>query len=262
MADGNSPRDGGPGPKFFARPPPRMSIRGGHVRVAGESARDHQEEYAMKQYLISIYQPDGPPPPPEILDKVMADIEAIRAQLREAGSWVFGAGLHAPSTATVLRHKDGDLLDRRPVRRGQGAPGRLHHRQGSRPGRGAGVGPPLRAGDQPAHRGAPVPGRNRGLMPGRPASSAAEIEDAFRAEYGRAVAVLTPPSATSISPKMRYRTRSPWRCSGGHPTACRRARPAGSSPPPATGRSIASAGRRPVRTAMPRLPCCTPWRTR
>jgi hypothetical protein len=87
-----------------------MSIRGGHVRVAGESARDHQEEHAMKQYLISIYQPDGPPPPPEILDKVMADIEAIRAELREAGSWVFGAGLHAPSTATVLRHKDGDVL--------------------------------------------------------------------------------------------------------------------------------------------------------
>jgi len=64
----------------------------------------------MKQYLISIYQPDGPAPPPEILDKVMADIEAIRAELREAGSWVFGAGLHAPSTATVLRHKHGDLL--------------------------------------------------------------------------------------------------------------------------------------------------------
>jgi hypothetical protein len=64
----------------------------------------------MKQYLISIYQPDGPPPPPEILDKVMADIEAIRAELREAGSWVFGAGLHAPSTATVLRHKGGDVL--------------------------------------------------------------------------------------------------------------------------------------------------------
>ena len=64
----------------------------------------------MKQYLISIYQPDGPPPPPEILDKVMADIEAIRAELKDAGSWVFSGGLHAPSTATVLRPKDGDVL--------------------------------------------------------------------------------------------------------------------------------------------------------
>jgi hypothetical protein len=64
----------------------------------------------MKQYLISVYQPDGPPPPPEILDKIMADIEAIRAELQDAGSWVFSGGLHAPSTATVLRPKDGDVL--------------------------------------------------------------------------------------------------------------------------------------------------------
>ena len=64
----------------------------------------------MKQYLISLYQPDGPPPPPEILDRVMAEIGAMRAELQESGSWVFGAGLHAPSTATVLRPKDGDVL--------------------------------------------------------------------------------------------------------------------------------------------------------
>jgi hypothetical protein len=64
----------------------------------------------MKQYLISVYQPGGPPPPPEILDKIMADLEAIRAELQDAGSWVFSGGLHAPSTATVLRPKDGDVL--------------------------------------------------------------------------------------------------------------------------------------------------------
>ena len=64
----------------------------------------------MKQYLISVYQPDGPPPPPEILDKITAGIEAIRAELQDAGSWVFSGGLHAPSTATVLRPKDGDVL--------------------------------------------------------------------------------------------------------------------------------------------------------
>jgi len=87
-----------------------MSIRGGQVRVAGERTGYHHEEHAMKQYLISIYQPDGPPPPPEILDRIMADIEAIRAELQDAGSWVFSGGLHAPSTATVLRPKDGDVL--------------------------------------------------------------------------------------------------------------------------------------------------------
>jgi hypothetical protein len=40
----------------------------------------------------------------------MAGVEAIRAELRDAGSWVFSGGLHAPSTATVLRLKDGDVL--------------------------------------------------------------------------------------------------------------------------------------------------------
>lgn len=64
----------------------------------------------MKQYLISVYQPDGPLPPQEFLDKVAAELDAIRAELREAGSWVFSGGLHAPSTATVLRPKDGDVL--------------------------------------------------------------------------------------------------------------------------------------------------------
>ena len=64
----------------------------------------------MKQYLISIYQPDGPPPPPEVLDTVMAEIDVMRAELKGSGSWVFGAGLHAPSTATVLRPEDGDVL--------------------------------------------------------------------------------------------------------------------------------------------------------
>ena len=76
----------------------------------------------MKQYLISVYQPDGPAPPPEILDQIMAGIEAIRAELQDAGSWVFSGGLHAPSTATVLRPKDGDVL----VTDGPFAEGKVH----------------------------------------------------------------------------------------------------------------------------------------
>jgi len=64
----------------------------------------------MKQYLISIYQPDGPPPPPERLEPIMREIYAIRRDLEAAGSWVFGAGLHQASTATVLRASDGDVL--------------------------------------------------------------------------------------------------------------------------------------------------------
>jgi hypothetical protein len=64
----------------------------------------------MKQYLISIYQPDGPPPPPEKLATVMEEIMAIKRDLETAGSWVFAGGLHEASTATVLRLRDDEVL--------------------------------------------------------------------------------------------------------------------------------------------------------
>ena len=56
----------------------------------------------MTQYLLSIYQPDGDPPPPEELAKIAADTEAVRNEMRAAGAWVFTGGLHPASTATVL----------------------------------------------------------------------------------------------------------------------------------------------------------------
>jgi hypothetical protein len=61
----------------------------------------------MQDYLISVYQPDGDPPPPEVLGPIMQKLEAWREELRAAGAWVFTAGLHPPSTATVLRVRDG-----------------------------------------------------------------------------------------------------------------------------------------------------------
>jgi hypothetical protein len=64
----------------------------------------------VRQYLLSIYQPDTESPPPELLDKVMADLEDINRELETAGQWVFAGGLHAPSTATVLRPRDGEVL--------------------------------------------------------------------------------------------------------------------------------------------------------
>jgi hypothetical protein len=64
----------------------------------------------MKQYLLSIYQPDGGPPPPEVLELVMRKIEALNQEIRDAGAWVFTGGLHAPSTATVVRAQGGELL--------------------------------------------------------------------------------------------------------------------------------------------------------
>lgn len=64
----------------------------------------------MKQYLLSVYQPDGPTPSPEFLEPIIRDVDAVNRELQEAGAWVFAGGLHAPSTATVLRVKDGDVV--------------------------------------------------------------------------------------------------------------------------------------------------------
>jgi hypothetical protein len=64
----------------------------------------------MKRYLLSIYQPDGDPPPPEVLGPIMAGVDAWRRDLESAGAWVFTAGLHPASTATVVRVADGETL--------------------------------------------------------------------------------------------------------------------------------------------------------
>jgi hypothetical protein len=60
------------------------------------------EESTMKHYLLSVYQPDGDPPPADVLAEISRDLEVWRQELRSAGAWVFSGGLHAPSTATVI----------------------------------------------------------------------------------------------------------------------------------------------------------------
>ena len=66
----------------------------------------------MKQYLLSIYQPDGPAPPEVMarMDEIMANVDALVQETKDAGVWVFNAGLHDPSTATVVSIKGGDVL--------------------------------------------------------------------------------------------------------------------------------------------------------
>jgi hypothetical protein len=64
----------------------------------------------MKRYLLTIWQPDGPPPEDLDLDRVMADVDALIEETKEAGAWVFNGGLHPPDTATVLREEGGETL--------------------------------------------------------------------------------------------------------------------------------------------------------
>jgi hypothetical protein len=64
----------------------------------------------MKTYMLSIYQPDGPPPPPESLGPIMREVIALRNEMDEAGVLVLTGGLTPATAATVLRVQDGKLL--------------------------------------------------------------------------------------------------------------------------------------------------------
>ena len=64
----------------------------------------------MPNYLLSVYQPDGPIPEPEVLAKIGEDLDALNADMRAAGVWVFSNGLLPPGSGTVLRATDGGVL--------------------------------------------------------------------------------------------------------------------------------------------------------
>src|SRR2546428_12215583 len=64
----------------------------------------------MTQYLLSVNQPDGPPPPSVDLRKVMRDVNVVIAEMKATGAWVFNGGLHPASTATGLRLQAGEVL--------------------------------------------------------------------------------------------------------------------------------------------------------
>lgn len=64
----------------------------------------------MTRYLLSIYQPDGPPPAPAIMAQVGADLHALNTELRAAGAWVFTGGLHDPAASTVVRRRERDFV--------------------------------------------------------------------------------------------------------------------------------------------------------
>ena len=66
----------------------------------------------VQQYLLSIYQPDEPPPPEVMarMGEIMANVDALVQETKDAGAWVFNGGLHDPSTATVVRLRGGDVL--------------------------------------------------------------------------------------------------------------------------------------------------------
>ena len=65
----------------------------------------------MKQYLLSICYPAGSTqPPPDALKKIMHDVGVVRKEMQSAGVWLFSGGLAPPSSATVLRQQNGQIV--------------------------------------------------------------------------------------------------------------------------------------------------------
>ena len=64
----------------------------------------------MTQYLLNVIQPTGGQLPPQQLEPIVRDVVAVDNEMKEAGAWVFAGGLHDPSSATVVRVEDGEVL--------------------------------------------------------------------------------------------------------------------------------------------------------
>jgi len=61
----------------------------------------------MTQYLLSMYyRQESAADVPDDLPAIMARVEALNAELREAGAWVFAAGLGPAGDAAVVTAGD------------------------------------------------------------------------------------------------------------------------------------------------------------
>ena len=69
-----------------------------------------RSEVPVKQYLLSIYQPGGAPPPPEALEPVMRKVNAMIQELKAQQLWVFNGALYPIESATVVRKDGGKMV--------------------------------------------------------------------------------------------------------------------------------------------------------
>ncbi len=62
-------------------------------------------------FLLSVHVIDGAPEPaPDVMARMYRDVDLFNAELKAEGAWVFAGGLEPPSTAMVVRHRDGEVL--------------------------------------------------------------------------------------------------------------------------------------------------------
>lgn len=60
----------------------------------------------MTQYLLSVHHSDEFTLSEEEMEQSFKDVDVFNKELQASENWVFGGGLHAPSTATVVRIGD------------------------------------------------------------------------------------------------------------------------------------------------------------
>jgi hypothetical protein len=61
----------------------------------------------MKQYLLSIYQPDGAAPSSVDMNKVMEQLGRLNEEMKSSGGFVFTGGLDPAEKSSVVRPMNG-----------------------------------------------------------------------------------------------------------------------------------------------------------
>ncbi|HEY1741200.1 MAG TPA: YciI family protein [Acidimicrobiia bacterium] len=66
----------------------------------------------MTQYLLSVWHsPETPiPDDPAVMQRMVAQVDVVNQEMQRTGAWVFGGGLHDPSSATVVRTTNGEAV--------------------------------------------------------------------------------------------------------------------------------------------------------
>ena len=65
----------------------------------------------MNNYLLSVHGDDTAELPADFdIEKAYADVDVLNEEIKAAGAWVFGGGLHPADTATVVRAEGGEIV--------------------------------------------------------------------------------------------------------------------------------------------------------
>lgn len=88
----------------------RDRLRGCGERVATVRPAN-ERNHTMAQYLLSVHYVEGEAiPAPEVMEKMIADVDSFNAKLKDSGAWVFAGGLSTPDVATVVRSGAGETV--------------------------------------------------------------------------------------------------------------------------------------------------------